>query len=196
MPYIRDVQRRRELATNGSAPQNVGELTYVLYRYGLVLLGLGGEVSEGAEAQIYRYVTQYLAECRLSFQTFAEIMGALTATQFELERRHGHGDEAHKVSTAFFRVGLKMYRVLAAPYEDLKIVENGDIFVEDVGADDIHVAAIALAEDAALAGEKSSEDYEPQPNAQIEGVRDATFPGQEVDEGAVGTIGPEGRSDR
>jgi len=77
MPYITEKQKE-ELKSRH--PKNVGELTYVLY---LTCLQYAGP--------------------NPNYQTHAEILGALTATQHELYRRQ------------------------VAPYEDRKILENGDV---------------------------------------------------------------------
>ena len=77
MPYITEEQRE-ELKTR--PPKNVGELTYLLY---LTCLKYAGPTP--------------------NYQTYAEILGALTATKHEFYRRQ------------------------VAPYEDQKILENGDV---------------------------------------------------------------------
>ena len=83
MPYITEEQKG-ELETR--LPENVGELTYVLY---LTCLKYAGPTP--------------------NYQTYAEILGALTATQHELYRRK------------------------VAPYEDRKISENGDVDLTPLG---------------------------------------------------------------
>ncbi len=77
MPYITEKQKDE---LEARPPQNVGELTYLLY---LTCLKYAGSSP--------------------NYQTYAEILGALTATQHELYRRR------------------------VAPYEDRKILENGDV---------------------------------------------------------------------
>ena len=77
MPYITEKQKKELQAR---PPKNVGELTYVLY---LTCLKYAGTSP--------------------NYQTYAEILGALTATHSELYRRE------------------------VAPYEDRKIIENGDV---------------------------------------------------------------------
>ena len=77
MPYI---TREQKIELETRPPGSVGELTYVLYR---TCLNYAGPAP--------------------SYQTYAEILGALAATQQELYRRK------------------------VAPYEDRKIFENGDV---------------------------------------------------------------------
>lgn len=64
MPYIAE-PRRFPLSTGQVTPQNVGELTYLLYR-------LAGD---------------YLREHGESYQRYAEVQGALASTAMELYRR-------------------------------------------------------------------------------------------------------------
>ena len=80
MPYI-DSASRVPLDRRGVAgPQDVGQLTYVLYRTCLDYLGPNPR-----------------------FTQFAEVLGALSATENEFYRRQ------------------------VAPYEDIKILQNGDV---------------------------------------------------------------------
>ena len=81
MPYI-ESRTRSALDRRGvGAPATVGELTYVLYRTCLDYLGPNPR-----------------------FTHFAEVLGALSATENEFYRRQ------------------------VAPYEDIKILQNGDVY--------------------------------------------------------------------
>jgi hypothetical protein len=79
MPYI-NPNRRRDI-DGGEDPLSVGELTYLLTRT----------------------VLNYLPP-KPRFQDFAEVLGALVATEREL------------------------YRRVVGPYEDKKCEENGDVY--------------------------------------------------------------------
>lgn len=76
-PYIEQESRQRARWK----PENPGELTYAFYRISLEYIELRGK----------------------RFATFAEVLGALTATSHELYRRH------------------------VAPYEDAKREIEGDV---------------------------------------------------------------------
>lgn len=80
MPYIEKPLRHR-LDIGNTHPMNAGELTYVLTRM----------------------ILDY-ASGNISFQVYAEILGALEATKLEL------------------------YRRVIAPYEDSKKETNGDVY--------------------------------------------------------------------
>ncbi|MGH2954683.1 MAG: DUF6899 family protein [Thermoanaerobaculia bacterium] len=79
MPYI---GRKRREALSVEPPQTVGELTY----------------------EITVLVEDYRATRGTSFQTYAEIIGALEAAKLELYRRR------------------------VAVYEDAKLLENGEVY--------------------------------------------------------------------
>lgn len=73
MPYIPQEDRERASV----APENVGELTYCYYKIAI----------------------EYIARKGRRFTTFAEIMGALTATSHELYLRHVGPYEATRRET-------------------------------------------------------------------------------------------------
>lgn len=174
MPYIREASRRWALDNATDGPQDVGELTYVLYRYCLILYEAGAELSEGARSRLISYIVQYLAAKRLSYQTLAEISGALTNTRHEFQRRIiapalTEADAAQlwarvdPIVHELLHVQDHVYGLLIAPYEDLKILENGDVEVGGGTLDELHVAALAIA------GEQN--DYPGRSdNAQVEAV--------------------------
>lgn len=82
MPYIQDHAARDSLDEGGS-PLNVGDLTYALTK------------------AVDRFIQ---AQGEVSYQVYAEALGALSATSHELYRRK------------------------IADYENLKLLENGDVF--------------------------------------------------------------------
>ncbi len=84
MPYIPS-DKRNDMDAGYNA-QNVGQLTYQLTRVAILYLEAKGQ----------------------SYQTYAEILGALEATKLELYRRS------------------------IGPYEDTKIKENGDVYPSDL----------------------------------------------------------------
>ena len=82
MPYIKQT-RRQHLETNPTtAPDNAGELNYL----------------------ITDLIIDYINAHGQSYQTYNDIIGALEGAKYELYRRQ------------------------VAPYEDEKIVENGDVY--------------------------------------------------------------------
>lgn len=80
MPYIPKGQKDK--LDKGASPENVGELTYVLYKTCLDYID---------------------GQAPARFECYAGVLGALESTKAELYRRR------------------------IAPYEDAKILENGDV---------------------------------------------------------------------
>ena len=118
MPYI-DQPSRRKL-DSGSDPSNPGELTYVL-----TLDTLNGRDAEHLTHVLVRYV-ESPGRC---FQTFAELLGSLEATKMELCRRRMVSRDRLLLPLAQLdRVKRAFYSSMVGPYEDTKILANGDIF--------------------------------------------------------------------
>ena len=118
MPYI-DQPSRRAL-NSGSLPSNPGELTYTL-----TLDVVNGRDAEHLTHVLVRYVESQ-GKC---FQTFAEILGSLEATRLELLRRRPVGRDRLLLPLAQLdRVKRAFYSSMVGPYEDEKIILNGDIF--------------------------------------------------------------------
>lgn len=84
MPYIN--QRQREMLFKGVAPENPGQLNYL----------------------ITNMVIDYVMEVGLSYQAINDVRGALGGALAEFERR------------------------VAVPYEDKKIVLNGDVYPKEL----------------------------------------------------------------
>lgn len=138
MPYIKPEQRRTLDGADGDeyvVPEDVGELTYVLTTW---LLKVPADFRRYFDSEI----TDYLESDRVGeprFQDYAEVLGALTAIEYEYERRRGGSTDA------FFGVQMRVvlkdldfyrrrwYHEHVAPYEDRKIEENGDVYprIED-----------------------------------------------------------------
>lgn len=123
MPYIK--AEERTLLDGGSAPQTVGHLTY-LYTKAIL------EARAGNALALLEITTfDWLILRGHSFKTFAQILGALTATELEWYRRmpaltpKGFGAPA-LWSVRDFR--QEFYDTIVAPYEDRKIAENGDVY--------------------------------------------------------------------
>lgn len=118
MPYI-DQPSRRAL-DGGSDPSNAGELTYTLTMDVLS--------DRDATHLIDRLVT-YMEGQGKCFATFAEILGSLEATRLELLRRRMVSRDRLLVPLAQLdRVKRSFYSNVIGPYEDEKILANGDIF--------------------------------------------------------------------
>ncbi len=118
MPYIDQPSRGR--LDRGGNPSNPGELTYVL-----TLDTVNGRDAEHITHVLVRYVESQ-GKC---FQTFAEILGSLEATELELLRRRMVSRDRLLLPLAQLgRVKRSFYSTVIGPYEDSKILAHGDIF--------------------------------------------------------------------
>jgi len=118
MPYI-DQPSRRAL-DGGSNPSDPGELTYTLTL----------DVLSGREmSAITQRLVTYMEERGKCFATFAEILGSLEATKLELCRRRMVSRDSLLLPLAQLdRLKRSFYTNVIGPYEDEKILANGDIF--------------------------------------------------------------------
>jgi hypothetical protein len=121
MPYIPDSDKQALLA--GVPPQKAGELTYLITH----------EFVEAVKqdlvpmhAHIENHIGRYIQSKGKSFQTFAEIMGAICAAGLEWERREQ--PKLEPVVSVLSDVAADFYEQVVAPYEDQKITENGDVY--------------------------------------------------------------------
>ncbi len=130
MPYIK--QEDRERAT--SQPATAGELNYAITRRTFQYFAgyinvetLTGEITHLCEAYIYRV--------GMSYTNIIVVIGVLYCCGMELVRRTYRNDEANlraiMASIQFRLIARLLYRDLAIPYEDIKIIENGDVFPEE-----------------------------------------------------------------
>lgn len=117
MPYIRPEERK--LLDCGSKPQTVGHLTY-LYTKAIL------EGGDSTDALLTLTTADWLVTNGVRFQTFAQILGALTATELEWCRRKP--TESWFPIQPISRFRLEFYDTIVGPYEDGKIKENGDVY--------------------------------------------------------------------
>jgi hypothetical protein len=112
MPYIKK-DAREELAWKRGAT-TVGELNY------LITLAL---INHDPVQYIKDIVHGYWIHKGRSYQTVNDIIGALTSAGYEYERRTAtYAHEPIGETLDWF------YEDYAAPYEDEKIQENGDVY--------------------------------------------------------------------
>jgi hypothetical protein len=116
MPYIKE-DRRREL-TPGTAPQNGGELNYLIS-----MLVLEADDTRALKKEILALARLYLQAKGMNYQHCNDIMGALTGARLEMSRRL----DSKKFDGLFHDTLFEFYYEIVAPYEDVKIKENGDL---------------------------------------------------------------------
>lgn len=123
MPYIaQDI--REILDEERSPPLTAGDLTYLLYRATIDWDGIDrSDFYTTLGHRVQQYITRYGNEPK--YQDYAEVLGALTATAWEFERRHPEGGRRKAITV--MRFANAYYGAVIAPYEDTKIEENGDV---------------------------------------------------------------------
>lgn len=121
MPYINAGAKNR-LDIEGEVAETAGELTYQMTQ---VILGPSDQVAERRELR--SLVSTYIQTRGERFATFAEILGALAATELEYYRRTKHQEFQRRLFTIEV-VRADFYNTIVAPYEDRKIAENGDVY--------------------------------------------------------------------
>src|SRR5262249_42880244 len=108
--------------TPESCPANAGELNYAISQ---VLLA---DAFEWETIHKVNRVCQFYLDCQpLRYQRINDVMGALDGARREYMRRvqsHSHKAFAKVVLES---VASAIYADVAAPYEDKKISENGDL---------------------------------------------------------------------
>lgn len=116
MPYI--TEDRRRALKRGVPAENCGELNYLFS-----MLVLESDDMRGLDNEMQALCRQYIAHHGLKYQHINDVMGALKGARVEMVRRTG----IHKFNTLFDDVAKCFYDDVAAPYEDVKIAENGDL---------------------------------------------------------------------
>lgn len=120
MPYIKQ-ERRDELETE-AIPHTPGELNYLIT---LTLLDRDLTFFD-VQASIVRRCKDYLdAVGTINYQTLNDCVGAVMCAGIEFYRRTKRDKQF--VARIASEVISELYNNVAAPYEDKKIEENGDI---------------------------------------------------------------------
>lgn len=116
MPYI--TQDRRDVVDAGFPPETVGELNYALCS--LILTSPYQRLGRKFLEQMLEWWNKH--EHR--YATINDILGAATGAKQEIYRRMGMSAGISMVVTTAINA---FYDQVAAPYEDAKIKENGDL---------------------------------------------------------------------
>lgn len=129
MPYVKDGARAR-LDRDG-VPMNAGELNYAvtwhMLHTGDVRIAVQREVARFLEFR--RKPSATAAPRENNYQDFNDVMGALDGARREYRRRVGVqtlGDQDRLDAVEY--VATEFYDNVVAPYEDIKINENGDVY--------------------------------------------------------------------
>ncbi len=118
MPYIEGQANRMGLAFGSMLPKTPGELNYIL----TVRVVENNFSLEG----VWDLMTDYIERKGKNYTVLNEVMGALTCCYLEMDRRAKplairYGDD-------FGTLAGRLYADIIAPYEDIKIKANGDVY--------------------------------------------------------------------
>lgn len=118
MPYISAKDDRREALRNGEPAQIAGELNYQIFYY-IKHQAKDSLLTERVYYVILDFVNQFLGEKR-NYQRYNDMTGALIRCYAEIKRRFG-------IEVDILLEIIESYSDEIAKYEDLKIIENGDV---------------------------------------------------------------------
>ena len=117
MPYIE--QKARVQIADGAPPANAGELNYKMTMRCINNTDAGMLASD-----IRKIADEYIAHKGLRYQYINDVGGAFLWASREFVRRTG----SIRYRRIFERIAAEFYDEVAAPYEDIKIKENGDCY--------------------------------------------------------------------
>ncbi len=116
MPYI--TQTARLVIAEGGPVTTAGELNYAITKH---FLDKSIGVADAFD-KIQEEIQKYVAYRGLSYAVINDVIGALECSRREVKRRRG-------IDVNWFsRIANEFYDAIAAPYEDQKIQQNGDVY--------------------------------------------------------------------
>jgi hypothetical protein len=130
MPYITQERRTALDTATHEVATNAGELNYLFTvraldaRTNSRSISIGGSTIESLAHDLRTEIDDYIESMGLRYQYVNDVIGALTGAKLEMQRRLG----IHTFDDLFDGVRNKFYNEVAAPYENLKIEENGDVY--------------------------------------------------------------------
>lgn len=134
MPYIKSEDYTRAV----EAPVVPGELNYAITMK--IIARLRGVLTfQGFDRCLRNLTLGYIDRLGMSYTNGNAVMGVLECAARELRRRTSNGYDPHpkaayitKIVTQLSLERMWVYNTLLAPYEDVKIAENGDVYPEDL----------------------------------------------------------------
>ncbi len=129
VPYIKIEDYARAV----EAARNPGELNYAITVK--IITRLRGELTCMEFDRALRNLTLgYIDRVGMSYTNGNAVMGVLDCAARELRRRVppgvGHSTDVRKIERQLERERKWVYDTLLAPYEDVKIAANGDVYPE------------------------------------------------------------------
>lgn len=125
MPYIKSADYSRA----ANLPLTPGELNYAITLVAISHLDRR-LTTPTFRAQTMTLCHAYITRKGLSYTVGNEVLGVLACAGLEIIRRCGKDNVVMALISLLEEVGDHIYDDLLAPYEDLKIIENGDVYPE------------------------------------------------------------------
>jgi len=125
MPYIPQSQREA-MEKDPGLISNPGHLNYKLTKF---ILAKEFVDMDDLQFNLDHYCQTFFAATTKNYQASNDIIGALNCCALEFKRRFhdGYGRDRKKVLRVLELVASNFYTSTTAPYEDVKIEENGDV---------------------------------------------------------------------
>jgi hypothetical protein len=122
MTYLTQ-QRKEELADPKQMFVSPADLTY-----GLTVVAMSGKLGASFIGALDEAIARYLGKSEPRFEDFAVIMGCLSCTSREMLRRRPNSARADIIAKMVGTYADAFYSEHIAPYEDIKINQNGDVY--------------------------------------------------------------------
>lgn len=120
MPYLAEAERQR--VDRGAYIETAGELTYAFTR--LILDATDHAMFQfGAWLIVGRYMP-----VKPRYVNYCTVIGAIMCTQLEFKRRSRDTETNAWKVLALSQFMLDFYAIKVAPYENLKMQKNGDVY--------------------------------------------------------------------
>lgn len=116
MPYIKSDDGRRKKLQNGDIALNAGELNYQIFYYYKYRCRIAAAIDK---AIVSEFVDQFLGK-KPNYQKYNDMTGCLVRCGMEVVRRLGRD------ACVLLEI-MNSYDDEIAKYEDVKIIENGDV---------------------------------------------------------------------
>lgn len=134
MPYIPKKEGRRTALKGGKGTAfDVGELNFQLTQLVKANRYLQGRLPRLILSRVTRYLDRLrVIQGKVGYADFNGVLGVFDAAQREHDDRgwwhgRGHDRETGTIPSVFEDAARRFYCGVVAPYEELKIEENGDL---------------------------------------------------------------------
>jgi hypothetical protein len=134
MPYIKAADYDRAAVE----PATPGELNYAITLHAIKVLMDPKRPLTLFHTAVWPLVQGYCERKEMSYEHGNAVMGVLDCATREVYRRTNHAYNAKDLNAKLYpqyqiglmlaRMRLSIYNTMIAPYEDEKILENGDVF--------------------------------------------------------------------